>query len=81
MLSYAVRACAVMLASVAIAFGMFAWRWPARWRLPVRPGGDVNQPIPSRYETGDERRGTLALWLIGAVVAVVALAILFAVVV
>ncbi|MEX0750251.1 MAG: hypothetical protein WD359_05530 [Dehalococcoidia bacterium] len=35
-----VLACVIAVLST----GLFAWRWPATWRLPVRPFGTTNQP-------------------------------------
>lgn len=43
-LSLALRVFAVALTLGAVSTGLFAWRWPDAWRLPVRPGGTLKQP-------------------------------------
>jgi hypothetical protein len=43
MMSLAFRIAVLAAALWAITPGFFAWRWPAIWRLPVRPGGTIGQ--------------------------------------
>ena len=53
MRSLTLRTVAATLVLTTMSFGLFAWRWPARWRLPVRPGGTINQP-PDRTPASDD---------------------------
>jgi hypothetical protein len=43
MTSFALRMFVLAAALWAVTPGFFAWRWPAIWRLPVRPGGTIGQ--------------------------------------
>ena len=79
MLSIALRLAVTLAALWLISNGLFAWRWPARWRLPARPGGTVNQPIDNRYATGDENQGTLGAVLFGVIALLIALGVLLVV--
>jgi len=44
MFSLLVRTLMLLTATVAASTGLFAWRWPTTWRMPVRPFGTTNQP-------------------------------------
>ena len=44
MRSLTLRTLAVTLIMATMSFGLFAWHWPASWRLPVRPRGTISQP-------------------------------------
>jgi len=55
MVSLVLRTLAVTVALVAASTAFFAWRWPATWRLPVRPFGTTNQPAdPARVPSSDD---------------------------
>lgn len=62
---FIVRVASMLLLLTLIAFGSFAWRWPAEWRLPVRPGGTLNQPdgdaSPHQVAPGSSSFGWLLL--------------------
>jgi hypothetical protein len=53
MRSFTLRTLAVALIMSTLSFGFLAWRWPARWRLPVRPGGTINQRSDRRTASDD----------------------------
>jgi hypothetical protein len=72
MRSLTVRSLAVALIIGTMSFGFLAWRWPARWRLPVRPGGTINQPH-DRTPASDDVAPVVpsaAWWAVIAVMAV-----------
>ncbi len=55
MVPFLLRALALVTALVVVSTGFFAWRWPATWRLPVRPFGTTNQPSEaSRTSASDD---------------------------
>jgi hypothetical protein len=44
MFAFALRTLAAVVALTAVSIGLFAWRWPATWRMSARPFGTSNQP-------------------------------------
>jgi hypothetical protein len=72
MRSLTLRTLALVLVLWTISFGFLAWRWPARWRLPVRPGGTLNQPSDRRAASDDVAPAVpnAAWWAVIAVMAV-----------
>jgi hypothetical protein len=44
MFALTLRTLAAVVALTVVSTALFAWRWPATWRLSARPFGTSNQP-------------------------------------
>jgi hypothetical protein len=67
MVSLSLRIAVLVAVVTGASTGVFAWRWPAFWRLPVRPGGTINQPpndMTSRHSVAPQTNSTGWLLLI-----------------